>query len=70
MNYVFANHSDDDKIYLLIIKEIAQKQQKDQSLRSLPKEDEYKLQLVENTEVRCKDGKLDIQKWRQHRTVS
>ena len=70
MNYVFANCSDDEEIYPLTVKEIAQEQKKDQSLRKLTKEDKYKLQLVENTEVLCKDGKLVIPKSLQHRTVS
>ena len=49
MNYVFANRSDDNEIYPLTVKEIAQEQKKDQSLRQLAKEDKYKLELVENT---------------------
>ncbi len=70
MNYVFANRSDDDEIYPLTVKEIAQEQKKDKSLLKLTKEDKYKLVLVENTEVLCKDGKLVILKSLQHRTVS
>ena len=70
MNYVFANRSDDDEIYPLTVKEIAQEQKKDKSLLKLTKEEKYKLALVENTEVLCKNGKLVIPKSLQHRTVS
>ena len=39
-------------------------------LCALKKEDKYENQLVENTEVLCKDEKLVILKSLQHRTVS
>ena len=56
--------------YPLTVKEIAHEQKKDQALRKLTKEDKYKLLLVENTDVLCKDGKLVIPKLLQHRNVS
>ena len=70
MNYVFANRSNEDEIYPLTVKEIAIEQQKDKSIRALTKEDKYETQLVENTKVLCKEGKLVIPKSLQHRTVS
>jgi hypothetical protein len=70
MNYVFANRSDDDEIYTLTVKEISQEQRKDKAICALTKEEAYKVQLVENTKVLCKDGKLVIPKSLQHRTVS
>ena len=70
MNYVFANCSDDNEIYPLTIKEISQEQRKGKDICALKKKEQCKVQLVENTEVLCKDGKLVIPKSLQHRTVS
>ena len=55
MNLVFANHSEEDVIYPLTVREIAQAQELDASLKKLY--DQYSTQLVENTEVLCKDRK-------------
>jgi hypothetical protein len=38
MNHVFANRSKDDEIYILTVKEIAEEQRKDRSLRALDNE--------------------------------
>ncbi len=70
MNNVFANRSNEEEIYPLTVKEIALEQQKDKSIRALAKEDKYEIQLIENTKVLCKDGKLVIPKSLQNRTVS
>jgi hypothetical protein len=70
MNYVFANRSDDDDIYPITVREIAEEQKKDKTIQALKKEDKYTTQLVENTKVLCKDGKLVIPKSLQHRTIS
>jgi hypothetical protein len=70
MNHVFANRSNADEIYPLTVKEIAIEQQKDKSIHALAMEDKYKTQLVENTQVLCKEGKLVIPKSLQYRTVS
>ena len=60
MNHVFANRSKDDEIYPLTVKEIAEEQHKDKSLHALQDEERYKILLIENTKVLCKDGKLVI----------
>ena len=68
MNLVFANHSKEDVIYPLTVREIAQAQKLDASLKKF--NDQYSTQLVENTEVLCKDGKMVIPVALQHRAVS
>jgi hypothetical protein len=66
LNFVFANHREDDEIYPLTTIEIAEAQRKDQELKAYykknaitPKKD-ICLQLVEDTKVLCKNGKLII----------
>jgi hypothetical protein len=68
MNLVFANHSKEDAIYPLTVREIAQAQKLDASIEKL--KDKYSTQLVENTEVLCKDGKMFIPVALQHQAVS
>ena len=68
MNLVFANHSKEDVIYPLTVWEIAQAQKLDASLEKL--EDKYSSELVENTEILCKDGKMIIPVALQHRADS
>ena len=70
MNHVFANRSEDDEIYPLTVKEIAEEQRKDKSLRALQDEENYEVLLIENTKVLCKDGKIVIPKSLQARTVA
>ena len=70
MNHVFANRSEDEEIYPLTVKEIAEKQRKDKSLRALQEEEKYKVLLIENTKVLCKDGKLVIPKSLQAQMVA
>ena len=55
MNLVFANHSNKDAVYPLTVREIAQAQKLDASIEQ--HKDQYSTQLVENTELLCKDGK-------------
>jgi hypothetical protein len=62
MNHVFANRSEEDEINPLTVKEIAEEQRKDKTLRALKDEDKYKVLLIENIEVLCKDEKLVIPK--------
>ena len=69
INMVFANRSK-DVIYPLTVKEITQAQKDDAVLKKLSKTDKYSTQLVENTQVICKDGKMVIPKVLQHRAVS
>jgi hypothetical protein len=66
LNFVFANHGDEDRVYPLTTIEIAETQHKDQDLKVyykkdaiMPKKDKC-LQLVEDTNVLCKNGKLII----------
>ena len=59
-NLVFANHSEEDVIYSLAVREIAEAQKLDASLKIL--KDQYLTQLVESTQLLCKDGKNVIPK--------
>ena len=52
----FANHSKEDVIYPLTVKEIAQTQKDDAVLKILHKHDKYSTQLVVDTQVQHKDG--------------
>ena len=70
INVVFANRSKEDVIYPLTVKEITQAQKDDAVLKKLSKTDKYSTQLVEDTQVLCKDGKMVIPKVLQHRAVS
>ncbi len=60
LNVVFANRSEEDEIYPLTVKEIADAQLADQTLQR--EKDKYKINLIENTHVLCKDGKIVIPK--------
>ncbi len=57
MSLVFANHSNKDVIYPLTVREIAQAQKLDASLKK--QKDMYFSTLVENSGL-CKDGKMVI----------
>eukprot|EP00804_Cyclotella_cryptica_P027243 CCRYP_014358-RA/>CCRYP_014358-RA protein AED:0.29 eAED:0.29 QI:0/-1/0/1/-1/1/1/0/109 len=67
MNLAFANRSKEDVIYPLTVREIAEAQKLDASLKTL--KDQYSTQLVESTHLLCKDGKMIIPKDLQHRAV-
>jgi len=69
MNLVFANYSKENAMYPLTTGEIAESQKKDNVLKKLVKTDNYTSELIENTKVLCKDGKLVIPKDLQHRAV-
>ncbi len=69
MNHVFANRSKQEEIYPLTVKEIAEEQRKDKTLCAINDEDKYKVLLIENIKVLCKDDKLVIPKSLQARTV-
>jgi hypothetical protein len=67
MNEVFANRSDEDKIYPLTTAEIAAAQRADASLKHLFKRNTVidqglDIKLIENTTCVCKDGWLVIPK--------
>jgi hypothetical protein len=66
MNQVFANQNKEDSIYPLTTREIAEAQNKDESLNTQG----YSTQLVVNIKVLCKDGKMVIAKSLQHRAVA
>jgi hypothetical protein len=68
MNLVFANRSDEDMIYPLTVREISHAQKLDASLKK--QTNKYSSQLVDNTEVLCKDGKMVIPVALQNRAVS
>ena len=70
MNLVFANRDDEDAIYPLTTREIANAQQHDADLNAIADKHGYTKQLVENTEVLCKDGRMVIPKSLQHRAVA
>ena len=59
---VFANRRKEDVIYPLSVKEIAQAQKDDTVLKKQNKTDKYSTQLVKDTQVLCKDGKIMIPK--------
>ena len=69
MNHVFANRSDDEEIFPITVKEIAEAQRKDKAILDLCKDEKFKTLLIENTEVLCKDGKLVIPKSLQAQVV-
>jgi hypothetical protein len=76
LNFAFANHGEEDEIYFLITIKKAEAQCKDQELKVyykknaiMPKKD-ICLQLVEDTKVLCKNGKLIIPTSLQQRTVA
>jgi hypothetical protein len=70
MNMVFTNHSKEDVIYPLTVKEITQDQKDDAVLNKLSKTYKYSTQLVEDSQVLCKDGKMVIPKVLQIQAVS
>jgi hypothetical protein len=67
---VFANRSEETDIFPLTVKEIAASQQKDVTLEKLAQKFIYKVELVENVEVLCKDVKLGIPKDLQSHAVA
>ena len=70
MNLVFANRSEENSIYPLTTREIAELQSKDAQLVTLTTQDGYSTKLAENIKVLCKDGKLIIPKDLHHRAVA
>ena len=57
INLVFANQDDEEAIYPLTTREIAEVQKHDNELNNMTDEHGYITKLVENTKVLCKDGK-------------
>jgi hypothetical protein len=76
LNFVFANHGEEDEICPLATIEIAEAQRKDRKLKVYfkknapkPKEDVH-FHLTEDTKKLCKNGKLIIPSSLRHRAVS
>ena len=70
MNIVFVNKNKEDSIYLLTTREIAEAQQEDKHIKNHAGKKGYSTQLVENTKVLCKDGKMVIPTILQHHVVA
>jgi hypothetical protein len=51
MKMMFTNHSKEDEIFTLTVKEIAQAQKDNAVLKKLSKHDKYSAQLVEDTQL-------------------
>jgi hypothetical protein len=58
INMIFTNHSKEDIIYPLAVKEIAQVQKDNAVLKKLHNHDKYSTQLIEDTQLFCKNGKM------------
>jgi hypothetical protein len=65
-NLVFAHHEEEEEVYPLTLTEIADAQRKDQELKAyfkknaiMPQKD-MGIQLIEDTKVQCKNGKVII----------
>ncbi len=72
---MFANRSEDDKIYPLTISEIAEAQKADAEFKHYFKRNAVfdkglEIKFVENTKCVCKEGRLVIPKPLQRRAVS
>jgi len=67
---VFANQDDEDAIYLLTTRDIAEAQKKNLELNTMTDKYGHTTQLVENTKVLCKDGKMVIPTILQHCAVA
>ena len=70
INYVFANHSDEEEIFPLTISEIEEEQLKDEALQQLKMSSKLEDHLIKNTFVLCKEGKLVIPKTLKHKAVA
>ena len=70
MNLVFANRNEEDAIYPLTTREIAEAQQQENDLKTQAEKEGYSTHLVENIEVLYKQGKMVIPKSIQHHAVA
>ena len=70
MNSVFANRSEEEEIFPLTVKEIAEAQGLDKLFKASAIKEKYNKTLIENTPVFCKNGKLVIPRSLQHHAVS
>ena len=60
IHMVFANHSKEGVIYPLSVKVIAQPEKYNAVLKKLHMHDKYSTQLIEDTQLLCKDDKVVI----------
>ena len=67
---VFANRSDKEDIYPLIVREIAEEQIKDKDLQQKKVKTKFEETIIENTYVLCKEGKMIIPKSLQQGAVA
>ena len=70
MNLVFTNHCEEDVIYPLTVKEIAEAWETDPNIHKMTKDLQYTRQLVENTQVLCKGTSMALPTALQHRAIS
>ncbi len=70
MNNVFANRSEEEEIYPLAVKEIAEAQRLDRHFKATVQKEKYEKTFIENTPLFCKNGNLVIPRSLQHRAVS
>ncbi len=62
MNLVFANQNEEDSIYPLTAREIAEVLEHNQDLETKAEQKGYSTHLVKNIKVLSKDGKMVIPK--------
>ena len=66
MNSVFANRNEEEEIFPLTVKEIAEAQGLDKLFTAFAIKEKYDKTLIENTPVFCKNRKLVIPQSLQH----
>ena len=69
LSFVFAKAQEEESIYPLCVSDIAEVQTMDKNLTKLTKLDKFKINLVDDTEILCKNGKLVIPKSLQQHAV-
>ena len=70
MNSVFAYHSEEEEIYPLTVKEIAEAQRLDRHFKATALKEKYEKTLIENTSVFGKNKKFIIPRSLQHQAIS
>ena len=70
MNLMFSNGDGEEAIYPLTTQEITEAQIHDPDFDTIAGKGDYTTQLVENTKILCKHGKMVIPKSLQHHAVA
>ena len=70
MNNVFANCSEEEEIYPLTVKEIAEAQKRDKLSKATAIKEKYEKTPIKKISVFCKTGKLVIPRSLQYHAVS